>query len=94
MRKVLAALLALAAFTATVALVNSMNGAEQFNGQVGMNFNIQDAAEFLATLLGEPLLALAVDADVPLSDPGLIATLIGALGLALPATFAFVLFSR
>lgn len=89
MRKFLAALVAIAAFTATVALVNSMSGAVE----VGMNFNIQDAAEHLAAFIGEPVTAWAADADVPIPDQGLASTAIGALGLAVPSAFAFVVFS-
>ncbi len=89
MRKFLGALLAIAAFTATVALVNSLSGTVE----VGMNFNIQDAAEHLAIFLGEPVVAWAADLSVPLPDPSLISTTIGALGLSVPSAFAFVVFS-
>ena len=89
MRKLLAALIAIAAFTATVALVNSMSGTVE----VGVNFNIQDAAEHLALFLGEPLTAMALDARIPVPAPALVATGIGALGLSSPSVFAFMLFS-
>jgi len=89
MRNFLSALIAIAAFTATVALVNSMNGTVE----AGLNFNIQDAAETLALFIGEPLTSMAADAEVPLPDQGLAATLIGAFGLTVPSAFAFVVFS-
>lgn len=90
MRKFLAAFVAIAAFTATVAFVNAMSGTVE----AGMNFNIQDAAEHLALFIGEPLTNMALDADVPVPDQGLLATGIGALGLSFPSAFAFVLFSN
>ena len=89
MRRLLAAFIAIAAFSATVALVNAMSGTVE----VGMNFNIQDAAEFLATFVGEPLTAMVIDANMPLPDPHLLATVIGALGLSVPSVFAFMIFS-
>ncbi|MEL7544825.1 MAG: hypothetical protein AAGJ70_13750 [Pseudomonadota bacterium] len=90
MRRFLSALIAIGAFAATVAFVNSMGGL----AEGGMNFNIADAAAYLARTLGEPVAAMAYDANVPLNNPGLISMLIGALALALPASFAFVLFSK
>lgn len=89
MRSFLAALVAIAAFTATVAFVNAMSGSVE----VGMNFNIQDAAEYLATFIGEPVTAMAVDAELPVPDQGLLSIAIGSLGLAIPSAFAFVVFS-
>jgi len=89
MRRFLAAFIAIAAFSATVAFVNAMSGTVE----VGMNFNIQDAAEHLALFIGEPLTAMAADAEFPLPDPSLVSTGIGAFGLAVPSAFAFVLFS-
>jgi len=90
MRNFLAALIAITVFSATVAMVNSMSGTVE----IGLNFNIQDAAEYLALFIGEPISALASNAGVSLPDQGLIATLTGAFGLAVPSVFTFVLLSR
>ena len=90
MRNFLAVFVALAAFTATVAMVNALGGPSD----VPLNFDIQDAAEQLAALIGEPLAAMAADAEVPLPGAGQTATLIGAFGLTLPAVFSFLLLGR
>ncbi|MEO0620509.1 MAG: hypothetical protein AAFZ01_14675, partial [Pseudomonadota bacterium] len=72
------------------AFVNSMGGL----AEGGLNFNIEDAAAYLARTVGEPVAAMASDANMPLHAPGMISMFIGALALALPASFAFMLFGK
>ncbi|MEL6288043.1 MAG: hypothetical protein AAFQ42_07020 [Pseudomonadota bacterium] len=86
----MASLIGIATFTATVALANSFAGL----AEGGLNFDIEEAARSMAVLAGEPVAAIASEVNVPLTDPGLIAQLIGALLLALPASLAMVVFSR
>ena len=88
MQNVFAVLLALIAFTATVALVNAQGTAPEN----AFSFDIREAAETLAAQMAYLIEGQLAESGVRLPFFGALA--LAGLGLALPAVFVFTLLGR
>ena len=84
MRNILAVLIALCVFAATVVFINAQGA----SAGSGFSFDIREAAEGLAGLLAQFISSLVGGGFVL---PWLGSLVLGAFGLSLPALFAFTL---